>query len=103
MASPALQALTGDLAKSGRVSADDALRLRREVFPDGVVSRDEADALIALEARVANNDEAWVQTFAEAIADHVLQPGPNVEDETAAWLASRLAQARRARPSLRRC
>src|SRR6185312_6374616 len=89
MPSPALQALTDDLAKSGRVSADDALRLRREVFPDGVVSRDEADALIALEARVANNDDAWVQTFAEAIADHVLQASPNVSDETAAWLASR--------------
>ena len=89
MPSPALQALTENLAKSGRVSADDALRLRREVFPDGVVSRDEADALIALEARVANNDDAWVGTFAEAIADHVLQAGPNVDDGTAAWLASR--------------
>jgi hypothetical protein len=89
MPSPALQALTGDLAKRGRVSADDALRLRREVFPDGVVSRDEADALIALEARVANNNDAWVQTFAEAIADHVLQFGSNVDDKTAAWLVAR--------------
>ncbi len=89
MPSPALQALTDDLATRGRVSADDALRLRREVFPDGVVSRDEADALIALEARVANSDDAWAQTFAEAIADHVLQEGPNVSDESAAWLAAR--------------
>ncbi len=89
MPSPALQALTDDLARRGRVSADDALRLRREVFPDGVVSRDEAEVLIGLEARVANGDDAWVQTFAEAIADHVLQANPNVDDEAVRWMTAR--------------
>ena len=88
MSSNALKALTDELAAKGSANAADALRLRREVFPDGVISRDEAEALIALEARVANSDSAWTQCFTEAICDHVLENGaqPNVNAAAAVWL-----------------
>lgn len=89
MPNHALQALVDDVSRDGKVSADEALSLRKSVFTDGVVSRDEADALVYLEGRVANSDEAWAAAFVEAISDHVLLSGqfPGlVDDETAAWL-----------------
>jgi hypothetical protein len=88
----ALHTLMDQLAADRAVSADEALELRRAVFPDGVVSREEAEALIALAARVANTDEVWTQAFVEAVTDHVLQAGPypgHVDEAMASWLASR--------------
>jgi len=96
MAGNALRALVDQVAADGRVSSEEALRLRQQVFPDGVVSRDEADALIDLAQHVANSDNAWEQCFAEVLVDHVLQNGakPNVDDADAAWLAARLNQGK---------
>jgi hypothetical protein len=91
----ALQTLTDQLSADGAISADEALQLRRAVFPDGVVSRDEAEALISLAARVANNDDAWTHAFVEAITDHVLQSGAypgHVDEATASWLTTRLGK-----------
>lgn len=94
MATNALHAVVDQLAADGHVSAEEALRLRQRVFPDGVVSREEAEALIALEKRVANSDSAWEQCFVEALTDHVLQSGakPNVDEADAAWLVSCFGQ-----------
>lgn len=91
----ALQTLADHLSADGAISADEALQLRRAVFPDGVVSRDEAEALISLAARVANSDDAWTHAFVEAITDHVLQAGAypgHVDETTASWLATRLGK-----------
>lgn len=84
-----LQSLADDIATDRFVSADEALRIRKEVFPDGVVSREEAEVLIDLERRVANSDDAWAAAYVEAISDYVLQgdkfPG-YVEESGVAWL-----------------
>ncbi len=91
----ALQAVTEKLSADGRISAEEALELRKSVFPDGVVSRDEAEVLIALEARVANTDEAWAEAFVEALVDHVMQSGPypgHVDAATVTWLEGRFGQ-----------
>lgn len=88
----ALQALMDRLAEDGQVTASEALELRQAVFGDGVVSRDEAEALIALDARVASADAEWAGAFVEALCDHVMQVGPypgHVDDATAAWLMAR--------------
>jgi hypothetical protein len=88
----ALHTLVDQLGADRKVSADEALQLRRSVFPDGVVTREEAEALISLAARVANTDEAWTQAFVETITDHVLQAGEHpghVDEATASWLAAR--------------
>jgi len=91
----ALQAVTEKLDADGRITAEEALELRKTVFPDGVVSRDEAEVLIALEARVANTDEAWADAFVEALVDHVLQSGAypgHIDEATVAWLRVRFGQ-----------
>lgn len=88
----ALQALADKLAADAVVSAEEALELRRTVFPDGIVTREEAEVLIALEARVANTDEAWTAAFVEAMVDHVLASGHyagHVDEANAGWLMAR--------------
>ncbi|MEZ5959297.1 MAG: hypothetical protein R3C30_02565 [Hyphomonadaceae bacterium] len=92
----ALQTLADQLAADGELSADDALQMRRAVFPDGVVSREEAEMFIALAARVANSDEAWTQAFVEAISDHVLAAGAypgHVDEATVSWLMAHFGPA----------
>lgn len=91
----ALQSLADQLASDERISADEALELRKAVFPDGVVSREEAEMLISLAARVANSDPEWSHAFVEAMADHVMAAGEypgHVDEATASWLTSRLGQ-----------
>ncbi len=71
------------------VTADDVLALRRWVWPDGVVSDSEAEALFALNRQVADAPPEWDDFFIEAISEHVLnasEPHLYVDDATAAWL-----------------
>ncbi len=86
MRSTALQALADDIARDRRVTADEALQLRQQVFPDGVVSRDEAEVLIALSAKVANSDAAWAQCFSEVVCDCMCAGDAVIGDADAAWL-----------------
>lgn len=91
----ALQTLADQIAEDRAVSAEEALELRRAVFPDGIVSRDEAEILIAIAARVANTDGAWTGAFVEAITDHVLGAGPypgHVDETSASWLMERFGR-----------
>lgn len=92
MRSNALQALADDIAADRRVTAEEALKLRQDVFPDGVVTRDEAEVLMDLEAKVANSDPAWADAFVEAVTDHVLNYGKypgHIDEPMVAWLKAR--------------
>lgn len=57
----------------GYVSADDVLFLRKNVFADGVVSRQELAALFALAEKAPQGDKEWADYFAEAAADFFLR------------------------------
>jgi hypothetical protein len=88
-------ALVDQLAADGRVSAEEALQVRRAVFPDGTVSRGEAEALFHLNERVVGDDPAWNACFIEAIGDHLTlatEPTGHITDEGAAWLESRITR-----------
>lgn len=81
--------LADGIATNRSISAEDALRARHDILLKGLVSREDAEVLIALEARVAEGAEAWAQAFVEALTDHVLQSGVypgHVDEPTAAWL-----------------
>jgi hypothetical protein len=90
MPRPALTQLLNRIAKDAVVSAGEALEIRREIFPDGVVDRAEAEALIALAGKVANADNAFVAAFVEALGDHVLGAQRDVGAADAEWLAVRM-------------
>ena len=92
MTNHALLTLSEHIAADRCISAGEAFQLRQAIFPDGVVSRQEADVLISLEGRVANSDEAWSHAFVEGIVDHVLAVGEypgHVDENTTSWLMSR--------------
>jgi hypothetical protein len=77
------------------VTADDVLALRRWVWPDGVVSDAEAEALFALNRLVRDAAPEWDDFFVEAISEHVLnasEPHLYVDEPTAAWLIAQVAQ-----------
>ncbi|MBV6656314.1 MAG: hypothetical protein KI785_00955 [Devosiaceae bacterium] len=77
------------LAADGRMSAADVLALRRTVFPDGVVSRQELELLFALGERAPQGDPAWPHLFAEMCADFFLneeEPEGYLSDEEFAYL-----------------
>lgn len=68
--------LSGELAAiavKGRVSAKDVLTLRRGVFTDGIVSRNDLAMLFTLAEHAPEGDPEWFDFFAEAAADFFLR------------------------------
>ncbi len=65
--------LISHVGADGNVSAEDVVFLRRNIFADGVVSRDELAILFALGRRAPAGDREWADYFAEAAADFFLR------------------------------
>lgn len=88
-----LKALVLDIIEDGVVDADEVATLRTELYADGVIDREEADALFEINDAVSGNDNdpSFDVLFVEAISDHLLlddvSPG-EVDDDEAAWLIS---------------
>jgi hypothetical protein len=61
------------IGSNGYVSSDDVLYLRKHVFQDGVVSREELAALFALAEKAPQGDREWDDYFAEAASDFFLR------------------------------
>jgi hypothetical protein len=78
-----------EIAAKSCVGADDVLRLRREVFRDGVVDRVEAEAAFRLDRACARKDQAWIEFYVDALTDYLVwkaQPRGYVSDENAQFL-----------------
>ncbi len=65
----ALAALEGEIRENGWINADQVLRLRRTVYQDGAIGRDEAACLFRLNRRVLASDPAWAEFYVEALTD----------------------------------
>ena len=79
-----------------RITFGDVRRLQRDVLPDGVSSRPQAELLLRLDAAVARVDRAWIDWLVAAITDFVVwgeRPTGAVETEAALWLKELLAAA----------
>ncbi len=77
-----------------RLDASDVVSLLREVYPDGVRGRNEAEALIAFDREFKDPAPEWRGFMAEAVADHLLQrsePAGIVTETKASWLISAIA------------
>ncbi len=92
---PALAQLADEILGHG-IDADEVLRLRREVFTDGIVSRDEARLFFYLtEHADTGNDEAWYDFFVEALSDFFVwkqEPEGYLSDEDAAFLVEEITR-----------
>jgi hypothetical protein len=86
--------------KAGAVlSSEDVLAIRREVWPDGVVARAEAETIFELHRAARGAGAEWSDFFIEAITEAVVngkEPHFYVDEETAAWLIGQLDQDGRA-------
>lgn len=84
------RALIASLARAGRnLSPADVRQLRRALFEDVGVSRDEAQALFDLERVQDAPCAEWTEFFIECLTDHVVwqcRPTGVVGAEQAEWL-----------------
>ena len=76
-----------------RVSGQDVIWLRREVFAGREVTQEAADELFAVARAGMDNAPEWKEFFVEMITEYVVrQPEPAgvVNEERAAWLLARV-------------
>jgi hypothetical protein len=81
-----------------RIDASDVVSLLREVYPEGVRGRNEAEALIAFDREFSDPAPEWHGFIAEAVADHLLRrsaPLGVITSEKADWLMRAIAPAGR--------
>jgi hypothetical protein len=81
-----------DVLNRGDVTPQDVAQLRREIFHDGAVSREEADALFQVECSIAPTCAEWTAFFVEAITDHIVwqaRPTGIVNEAQGEWLLAR--------------
>lgn len=69
----ALGDFAGLLETPGSITPRDVLYFRREVFRDGIVSRAEALAVLALNSGVAGKSPEWNEYFVEALSLYVVE------------------------------
>ncbi|MGY6550703.1 MAG: hypothetical protein ACXIT4_02280 [Erythrobacter sp.] len=80
-------------AADGKISPEELLELRRELWGDGVVSPDQAEALFALNRGLAERSAEWCDFFVEAIGEYVLNASPprlQCSEAEADWLIGQI-------------
>jgi len=89
MTATALADLTSTLTNRARIGAEDVLAMRRLVWADASVSREEADALMALNTACPVQAPEWIDYFVEVMTDYIVrqqQPEGYVDQAKAEWL-----------------
>jgi len=104
MINSSLQAFASNVQKAGRISFGDVKRLQRDILPDGISSRAQAELLITLDQTVSRADRAFADWLVAMMVDFVvwgLRPTGTVDAETAAWLTPFLVGQRATKTMLR--
>jgi hypothetical protein len=94
MTNNALCEFVSKASDRSRINFGDVRRLQRKILPDGVMSREEAELLIALDRSVTKADPSWTEYLVATIVDFVVwveRPTGFVDDDTALWLAEALS------------
>jgi hypothetical protein len=93
MSNNTFQIFIEKIAAKGRISFGDVRRLQRDVLPDGIASREEAEALIGLDRSVTRVDPAWTEWLVSALVDFVVyveRPTGTVHGDKADWATAAL-------------
>ena len=80
-------------AVDGQVDPQEVLALRRQGWGDGIITREEAEAIFALNNAIGDRDAEWSDFFVEAIREFVLngtEPRHQCDDAEAAWLIAQV-------------
>ena len=97
MISPSLEIFVNSVMLAGEITLADVQSLHRNVIPDGIGSRDEADILIALDRAISDKHVAWSAVAMTAVVDFAVwqsRPTGTVDGETARWLVASLSAGR---------
>jgi hypothetical protein len=89
----ALESFVNSTMGRGEISRADVNALRRDVLPNGVETRDEADVLIALDRALHEKDDSWSAYMLQTVVDFVVwssRPTGRVDRDTAEWLIASL-------------
>nr|WP_245316431.1 hypothetical protein [Mesorhizobium wenxiniae] len=90
-----MSAPVAGLTSKNRITAEDVVMLRREVFGDGVVTRGEAEALFALDAKAKDKCAQWPVFFVEAVTDFIVhqeKPAGYMSQDNADWLVRAISR-----------
>jgi hypothetical protein len=94
MMNTALSAFVSKATAKNRITFGDVRRLQRDVLPDGVMAREEAELLITLDGNVSKADRSWADYLVETIMEFVVwveEPTGSIDDDTVLWLAEALS------------
>jgi len=83
------------LQDGSRITDEDVLRFRREVFQDAVVSRAEAEGVFALNNAISDTSTAWNEFFVEAMVDYCVnqaRPRGYMTENNAEWLIEQITR-----------
>jgi len=75
------------------ITPDDILVLRRSVWRDGQIDRNEAEAILALNDTITEPSVAWTDFFVEALSVWLVDqqdPRGTIDDDGVDWLVTRL-------------
>src|SRR3954470_2204991 len=89
MINSSLRAFANNLQTAGRISFGDVKRLQRDILPDGIGARAQAELLLTLDQTVSRADRAFADWLVAMMVDFVvwgMRPTGTVDAETAAWL-----------------
>ena len=81
--------------ESKRIGEDDVRSLQRNILSDGIVSREVADVLIALDRAIEAAHPAWAAYLTGMIVEFVVwtsRPTGFVDADTARWLVASLGR-----------
>ena len=87
MINSSLQAFASNVQKAGRISFGDVKRLQRDILPNGISSRAEAELLLTLDQSVSRADRAFADWLVAMMVDFVVwgvRPTGSVDAEAVA-------------------
>jgi hypothetical protein len=93
----ALEHFIHDVMASGEIKLSDVRRLQREVIPEGIDTRDEADLLIALDRAITVKHCSWSAAVIQTVVHYAVwtsRPTGYVDRDTSAWLVASLTAGR---------
>jgi len=89
MSTASLQDFVSKIAAKRRITFGDVCRLQRDILPDGLFDRAQAELLLDLDRKVARADDAWADWIVAAVVDFAVwveRPTGAVVGEGAGWL-----------------
>ena len=79
-----------------RISFGDLRRLQRDILPDRITTREEAEILLALDGSVDSADRSWRDYLVRAVRDFVIwgsPPAGHIDGDKAQWMMTALSSS----------